>query len=79
MPKFNPNKFKNYVSKLDIKNPSASKKALKYVLDRSEYKPSERKTILNSFDKGDYSNFSLKKDVVLHGMISQNTVMFIIL
>ena len=61
MPKFNPNKFKKYVSKLDIKNPQHQRKALKYVLDRSEYKPSERKTILNSFDKGDYSNFLTKE------------------
>lgn len=61
MPKFNLNKFRKYVSKLDIENPQHQRKALKYVLDRSEYKPSERKTILNSFDKGDYGNFLTKE------------------
>lgn len=61
MPKFNPNNFKKYVSKLDIENPQHQRKALKYVLDRSEYKPSERKTILNSFDEGDYDDFLIEE------------------
>ena len=61
MPKFNPNKFKKYVSKLDIENPQHQRKALKYVLNRSEYKPSERKTILNSFDEGDYDDFLIEE------------------
>lgn len=61
MPKFNPNNFKKYVSKLDIENPQHQRKVLKYVLGRSEYKPSEQKTILNSFDRGDYGNFLTKE------------------
>lgn len=61
MPKFNPNNFKKYVSKLDIENPQHQRKALKYVLDRSEYKPSERKTILKSFDEGDYDEFLIEE------------------
>lgn len=61
MPKFNLNNFKKYVSKLDIENPQHQRKVLKYVLDRSEYKPSERKTILNSFDEGDYDEFLIEE------------------
>lgn len=61
MPKFNPNNFKKYVSKLDIENPQHQRKVLKYVLGRSEYKPSEQKTILNLFDRGDYGNFLTKE------------------
>ena len=57
MPSFNFNNFKRYVSKLDIENPQHQEKALKYVLNRSEYKPSERRSILNTFEKGGYDDF----------------------
>lgn len=57
MPKFDFNKFKKYVNKLDIENPQHQKKALEYVLNRSEYKSSERRSILNTFEKGDYNDF----------------------